>query len=39
MALDDQVAVVIARADSLNADDLRAATEFAKIVADAFETP
>jgi len=39
VALDDQVAVVMARADSSDADDLRAATEFAKIVADGFEAP
>ncbi len=37
MDLDDQVAVVMARADSANAEDLEAATEFASTVAEAFE--
>ena len=36
--LDDQVAVVIARADSANTDDLGAATDFSRTVANAFET-
>jgi hypothetical protein len=37
MDLDDQVAVVMVRADSANAEDLGAATEFAGTVANAFE--
>ena len=37
MDIDDQVAVVMVRADSANAEDLGAATEFAGTVANAFE--
>ena len=37
MDVDDQVAVVMVRADSANAEDLEAATEFASTVANAFE--